>query len=407
MKRRILATALALCTTITLAGCGGKSDEVVEMGEKGYKLEDYVTLGEYKGIKATKPESIEITDEEVGYEIEYELSEAAKTEEITDRAVQEGDTVNIDFSATMDGEEYEDGNLDNYDLEIGSGDFIEGFESGLVGADIGEEVDLNLTFPDDYFDTEVAGKDVQFKVKINSISVVTVSELTEEYVKANTDYQTVEEYKESIRKSLEEDNEQNIQEQLQADVFEQVVANATVDGYPEELYDDFYAMVESSYQSTADMLGIELEEVYSDFYGITEEDLKEQTIEEIQQYLIWQMIAQNENIQLTQDEYDRGIKELLEYYEEDSVESFEELYGKEEIAEELLRQKVMEFLVSKAEVTEVSAEEYNSDEDFDLEEIEEADDDTAEIDQEAEEKMLQEEESGADEIDENDIQKVE
>lgn len=413
MKKRIFTIALAAVTAVTMFGCGSAGSKVVDQGKKDYKLSDYVKLGEYKGIEAEKPESIEVTDEEIQSEIDYALSENSTETEITDRAVQTGDTVNINCAATLDGEAYTEGTFDEYPLEIGSGDFIDGFESGLVGKNVGDEVELNLTFPEDYDSgivdetqtgdeatDSVAGKAVQFKVAINSISLVSVPELTDDYVIENTEYKTVDEYKEGIKKTLEDTNEENIKYQVEDDVFQKVIENATVDGYPEELYDEFYANVESSYTSMAESMGTSVDDLYTQF-GMTEEDVKNEAIVQIQEYLIWQMVAEKENIELTQDEYDEGLAELAKYYsEQDETEytakDMEENYGEDAIAEELLRQEVMEYLVSKAKISEVPYDEYIAE---DTEEVQT-------VDEAAEEDMIEEEQGATEEINESDIEIV-
>ncbi|RDU23970.1 trigger factor [Anaerosacchariphilus polymeriproducens] len=404
MKKKVLLGTLAICIAATMVGCGEK---VVKQKDKDYKVSEYVTLGEYKGIKAEKPEVVEVTDEEIQNNIDYDLMDNRSQEKITDRAVQEGDTVNINCSAIVDGKEYEEGSFEEYDLEIGAGDFFEGFESGLVGAKIGDEVELNLKFPDDYdtFEGEiqsgdeegsesVAGKPVQFKVKINSISVYTTPELTDEFVKKNTEYKTVDEYKKGLRKSLEEQNKKVAEDSAQESVFEKVMENAKVDGYPEELYNEYYDMVKSSYEEMAEQYGMDM--------GVSEEDIKEEVIMQVQECLVLQMIAEKEKIDLYESEYDKGLKELFEENSENDESlkkpaDLEESYGKEEIAEELLFRKVKEFLVSKAEIKIVTIDEFNNSGSEVIETEDEA----------AEEEMIEEEENAPDEIDENDIQKVE
>lgn len=407
MKKKVFLGTLAICIAATLIGCGEK---VVKQKEKDYKVSDYVTLGEYKGIEAKKPEAVEVTDEEIENNIEYDLMEKRKEEKITNRAVQEGDTVNINRIATVDGKEYKEGSFEDQELEIGSGDFIEGFESGLVGAKIGDEVVLNLKFPEDYdmgfddaqsSDTEgtesVAGKPVEFKVKINSISVYTTPELTDQFVKENTKYKTVDEYKKSIRKSLEEQNKKDTEYTAQESVMEKVMENAKVNGYPEALYNEYYEMVKSSYEEMAEQFGTDLEG-----FGATEENLKEEALMQVQECLVLQMIAEKEKINLYESEYNKGLKELFEEnsYNDESLkkpEDLEKSLGKEEIAEELLFRKVKEFLVSKADIKVVSIDEFNNDDS----EVIETEDETAE------EEMIETEENNPEEIDEKDIQKVE
>ena len=188
MKKQIGAVVLAGVMMLSLTGCGSN--------EKAKKYSKYVELGDYKGIEYTM-DVAEVTDDQVNQQIDSFLDGLAETEEVTDRAVEDGDTVNIDFTGTKDGEEFEGGSSEGYDLVIGSGSFIDGFEDGLIGHEIGDEVSLDLTFPEEYPQNEdLAGQDVNFKVTINSISVKNTPELTDKVVADNTDYDNVEDYKE-------------------------------------------------------------------------------------------------------------------------------------------------------------------------------------------------------------------
>ena len=152
MKKQIGAVVLAGVMMLSLTGCGSN--------EKAKKYSKYVELGDYKGIEYTM-DVAEVTDDQVNQQIDSFLDGLAETEEVTDRAVEDGDTVNIDFTGTKDGEEFEGGSSEGYDLVIGSGSFIDGFEDGLIGHEIGDEVSLDLTFPEEYPQNEdLAGQDV-------------------------------------------------------------------------------------------------------------------------------------------------------------------------------------------------------------------------------------------------------
>ena len=206
-KQRTGAVVLAGVMLLGLTGCGAVNDKA-----KAYSK--YVELGDYKGIEYTR-EVAEVTDTQIQSQVDSLLSSLTETTEVTDRPIEEGDTANIDFVGTMNGEEFDGGSGEGFDLEIGSDSFIDGFEDGLIGHSVGEKVSLDLTFPENYQSEDLAGKDVNFAVTINSISVKTTPELTDEVVKENTDYDTVDAYKDSVRKDLEKQAEEDADSQVE------------------------------------------------------------------------------------------------------------------------------------------------------------------------------------------------
>ena len=192
MKKKLLLLATSVCAISLLAGCSSSP--------KGtYK--DYVTLGEYKGLELTMIKT-EVTDDMVDEEIEYFLEDNATYTEITDRGAEEDDTVNIDYTGTIDGEEFEDGSAEDFELVIGEGYLLDDLESGLVGMSAGETKEISLTFPEDYYDETVAGKDAVFTVTLNSISIEEIPEYTDEFVASVTDYSTTAEHTEALKEEL-------------------------------------------------------------------------------------------------------------------------------------------------------------------------------------------------------------
>lgn len=201
MKKKVIAILTgALAVSMLLSGCAAS---------KGLET-DELKISMYKGVEVEeveKPE--EVTDEDVENTINATLQSNATIKEITDRAVESGDTATIDFVGKMDGEEFEGGSSTDYPLEIGSGQFIDGFEDSVIGHEIGETYDWNGKFPDDYSNTDLAGKDVVFTITVKSISQTEVPELTDDFVKqVSEESANVKEYKEEVKKQLEEDNEQ-------------------------------------------------------------------------------------------------------------------------------------------------------------------------------------------------------
>lgn len=361
MKKRMGAFLLAGVMLLSMTGCGN---------DKAKNYSKYVELGEYKGIEYTQPE-VEVTDEDVQAEIDTFLAQHAETSEVTDRAVKDGDIVNIDFVGSMDGVEFEGGYATGHDLTIGSNSFIDGFESGLIGHEVGEEVTLDLVFPDPYEnDPEKAGKDVTFVVTINSISVKTTPKLTDSLVKDNTDYDTVDAYEASIRENLQTQNEANAEAQIQSDIFNQIVKNSKVNGFDEEevkklVDDEFKGFKEQA--SQYESYGYTYEMVLEANGYENEDQLKEGITEYVKNYLtqkmILYMIADKEGITVTSEETDALVQEYMTTYGVQTEQEVYDFYGDDYFELSLMSEKVMKFLKENAvlvdsldETTEEAAE---------------------------------------------------
>lgn len=384
LKRKVALLALGLCLTTAVVGCGDSSSsnddsatttavsseendgntsedgdtsadstteyDVPEVPE--YTAKDYVTLGDYKGIKVTQ-DSTEVTDEEVEDQIQTELQYASSTEEITDRKeVQEGDIANIDYVGKKDDVEFDGGTATGYNLTIGSDTFIDGFEDGLIGVEVGETVDLNLTFPEDYNNEELAGQDVVFTVTVNGIYKDTVPELNEEYVKENTDYDSVEEYKAQVKEDLIAEKKETAEANVRSNIWTMVVDNATVTEYPENSVENQWGTMMNYYASMASYYGMTLEDLASQ-YGMTQEEFEDQITTDAQNYvkqlMVMECILNAENISLSDDDYEKGVKEYAEQYNMEEDE-FIETYGEDEIRSSLLNDKGLDFLVENAKV---------------------------------------------------------
>ena len=305
MKKKMIILLLTLGILGTAMGCGEKKDKTEDKegtkteqsAQEDFKLtnkdgkvvaadinkiEDYITLGEYKNLQVTEAPKASVTDEEVENSISYKLMSQYKVEVTEDRAVQQDDIVNIDFTGYMDGEEFEGGSAQGEDLLIGSGSMIEGFEDGLVGHKKGEEVTLDLTFPVDYRATELQGKAVQFKVKINSISVK--PELTDEWAAANTDYKTVEEFRAAEKEAMQKSIDLEYEGQVKSDLFSMVVEATEFKEYPEALLEqgkkDVRERLDQMYQAQFQMT---LDD-YVKQQGISEEEVEQVLTESAQTY---------------------------------------------------------------------------------------------------------------------------
>jgi len=360
MKKKFMIGMAVLCAGAMLAGCGNTKEDTSKDTAKDTiraididDLDNYVTLGEYKGLEAEKT-IYEVTDEDIQTQIDSGL--AANTVEVTDRAVQEGDILNIDYVGSMDGAEFEGGTAEAQTLEIGSNSLIEGFEAGLIGANIGDEVELNLTFPDPYENNpDFAGKPVVFLVTVNSISEA--PELTNEWVAENTEYTTIDEYKASIKESLQESNESRSESDLQTALFTLVVDDSEIKEYPEDLLaeevQNYKDQIESMYGSMYDMTLDELIETM----GYTEEEFEKLAQEQGKSYLTQKMVVQAifnaEDVKITQEDYDEMMNEFAVSYGYEDKKTLLEAYDESQVKNTILWRKACDILMETAVITEV------------------------------------------------------
>lgn len=344
MRKRVLAAILGMVLAVSLTGCGKSSSTYTDLNE-GTKSR-LVTLGDYKSLSYTMEEAA-VTDEEVESEIQSELEWYDDYVEIDRTTAQEGDVVNIDFVGKVDGEEMENGSAEDYDLELGSGDFIPGFEEQVVGKEKGSSFQVEVTFPEDY-DEELGGKDAVFDVTLNKIQEAVPAELNDAFVQENMDLSTVEEYRQSVKEDLisakEEENRSNAVDELLGQIRENSqfeIDQSDIDQSVQEQMD--------SYQSYAEMYGMELEDFCQNFFGYGSEQLKEESRagaeDEIKNNLIVGEIAKQENLGVTQQEYEEAVKQELDDYGYETVEEFEEDYGKEDYMNNLLYDKVVQYLL--------------------------------------------------------------
>lgn len=305
---------------------------------------DSVTLGNYMGVTYT-PESAEVTDEAVEAEIQSIVNANPLITEV-DRAAKDGDIVNIDYVGMKDGVAFEGGTANGHDLTLGSGSFIDGFEDGLIGAVKGQELSLNLTFPEAYQSEELAGQDVVFDVTVNSVKESTPAELTDEFVNDNTEYGTVDEYRATLKADMIAAAEENAEMKKKSDVFMKVmddsqitVSEATIEAY----YNEQLAV----YESQAQQAGIDLATLVS-FYGMTEDMFKEQlrfmSEEATRQNALVTAIAEKENITVTEEDRDQ----LAVEFGYESKDAMIESAGETVVDNYILTEKVVTLLADNA-----------------------------------------------------------
>lgn len=359
-KRWILILALAGVLALS-AGCGEKekvetkdtSEETSE--ETGEYKSKVVKLGNYKGVKA-EAVSTEVTEEEIQAEIDALLAFYPDSRPIEGKTVvEDGDIVHIDFVGKLDGEPFEGGSSreEGYDLTIGSHSFIDGFEEGLIGKEIGNTYDLNLTFPDPYKNNpDLAGKDVVFEVTVHGIIEYVDAEWTDEFVQKYTEYDSIDAYMEGTRTTLEEDKVRNQPSEWEYRVIQAVIEDSEFDCDEEEL-ESLTENIVQEYQMYASMYGMEMAD-FLQYYmnGISEEEFRQQAREraefQLKNQLVVDAISAAENISLTDEEYQEGLKNLAEQYGAESPEAFEEQYGRETVEDGIIYDKTIDFVVEQA-----------------------------------------------------------
>ena len=328
-------------------------------------VDNLVVLGDYKGLKL-EAEKNEVTDEMVESSLKSAFSMNPLMKEVTDRAVQEGDTANIDYEGKFADTKvaFDGGTAKGYDLKIGSGSFIDGFEDGLIGVGIGETVDLNLTFPENYKSQDLAGKDVIFTVKVNSIKVAD-TEPSDEWVKSLglEDASTLDEYRAHLRKEQEEDAEQEYNEALKNSAVEAATENATVDDIPEELHNRYFIQIYESAQNYVQQIyytyGVQVsveeyvETVMKDsgLTGSAEDYLQDLADQQAKRCMVMEAIAHKEGIEIAGETVDQYIQEDFDkyfYQRYSTIEEYKATFDPEDYREQIMAEKVADFLVENA-----------------------------------------------------------
>lgn len=317
-------------------------------------LKPEVTLGKYKGVEVEKID-ITVTDEEVDAAVERERENNARTVSVEDRAVKDGDMTVLDFEGFVDGVAFEGGKGENYPLTIGSNTFIPGFEEQLVGAEINKEVEVNVTFPEDYQAAELAGKPAVFKCTIKEIKEKQLPDLDDEFAGEVSEFDTLAEYKESVKKELEERKAENAKNEKEDKAVEAVIADAKMD-IPAAMISTQQRQMADDFAQRIQMQGISIDQ-YFQFTGLTREafleQLKPQAEKRIQSRLVLEAVAKAENLEASEADYEEEIKKMSEAYQmdaeqlKDMIGSFEEKAIKEDIRIRKAADFVVENVVEK------------------------------------------------------------
>lgn len=375
MKKKVYLMVLTICIAFAGTACGTKekaaeetkiSEEKTEEKEDTKKsgegtrlvsvkdIDKYITIGQYKGLSLEKVVET-ITDAEVEGSISQDL--AMTKEEVKDGVVEEGDTVVVNYVGTENGKEFNGGSAENQEITIGSGGYIPGFEDGILGMKKGETKDVPLTFPEDYIEPSMAGKDVVFKITLQSFK--RAPELNDDWVAKNTDFKTVEEYKEDKKKLLQKSAEQMAESILYQNAWNQVYEASEVKEYPEKDVEEAYAEFETQIKSYAKQGGMELED-YLESQQVSKEAFETQCQEyaeaRVKQNLILQGIMDAEGMTLEDKESLAVQDELIQNYGVKDLAALVDTYGQASVDTTIGLIRVERFIAENANIEEKISE---------------------------------------------------
>jgi trigger factor len=355
LKKKLSVLLLVLGLT-AISGCGKTdSNGLISTGNEPLKdavyTNDNISLAAYTGLSAEK-KIYTITDEALTAAVNEALQEYAEYPSVS-RASQTGDWIYADFTATLNGEtEYDE---EDYFFIIGEKEFGEAFDEKLTGVRTGDELAFSISYDDDYEDETWAGQTVDFTVNVTDVEEEVLPDCTDTFVQENLGYDNYDAFVEGTRASLEETYESESLSDLKDDLLGQVIDASVILQYTQEEYDNAYAEVESFYSSYADMFGVELDEIY-DTFEIDDEALKSDTMDMLARNLVIAAIQENENLTLSDEDYEDGIAYYMAENDYTDRDEFLSDYGEDAIRSQLLEDAVLDLLVEKAQITEVEAD---------------------------------------------------
>ena len=366
MKKKIYLAMFAACFALTASACGdgaavitdntktekSADNKKAEVGTTRLvsveNVDKYITIGEYKGL--TLDNTVDaITDDDVQAQIDQDLQD--KAEPVSDGA-KEGDLVTVNYVGTKNGQTFDGGTANNYDFVIGQGQMFDEFENGVIGMKKGETKEIKIDFPSDYADETLAGQEVVYKVTVQNVR--RAGELTDEWVAKNTDYTTVDEYRESVRSQLEEEAKNSAQEVLKNTAWSTVLENSEVKEYPQEDVDSAISEFKSSMEVYAKQADMTLEE-FIDSQGISQDDFDEQCQQyaegKVKQNLIIQGIMDAEGLSLDDKESLQLQEELVEQMGAGDIAELVGTYGQTYVDESIGLLRVEDFIIKNASVS--------------------------------------------------------
>ena len=310
-----------------------------------------VELGNYKGVEVSKIDT-EATDADVEEEIKKVAEQNSRTITVEDRAVKDGDMTVIDFEGFIDGEAFEGGKGENYPLTIGSHSFIDNFEDQIIGMNIGDEKEINVTFPEDYHAEELKGKPATFKVSVKEIKEKQLPDIDDDFAQDVSDFDTLDEYKADLKKKIAERKEAEAKRQKETEAIEKIVADSKMD-IPQAMIDTQVTRMAEDFAQRLQQQGLSLE-TYFKYTGLTAEkildDMKPEAVKRIQNSLVLEAVAKAENIQVSDDEFNAELSKMAEMYkmEVDKIKEFMGESEEKQMRDDIAIQKAVDLIVSSA-----------------------------------------------------------
>lgn len=353
-KSKYAALTLTLAMGMSLmTGCGKSDGSFKSSADMINKFSAYCELGDYKDIEYNGVQTV-VDDAAVQSKIDEFMADFSTTEYVTEGTAKDGDTVNIDYVGTVDGVEFAGGNTNGAgtDLVLGSHKYIDDFEDQIVGHKVGDQFDVEVTFPDDYGSTDLAGKDAVFAVTLNSIANITTPELNDDFVASNTDYKTVDEMKAAVLEDLTNTSATSDENQNKSTIMTLVIDNAVINEYPQQEAEEMLEKTITDVESIAKDYGYDLATYVTAVYGMSsEQDFKDYVSSQIQDILKEKIvicaIAKAEGIEVSKDEIQEYKQSLVSRYGYNSISEFEAdyAYTSDDYMYGALADKVSEFIL--------------------------------------------------------------
>ncbi len=314
-------------------------------------LKPEVTLGDYKGLEIEKS-SAEVSDEEVDAQINQERDQNSRIIDVDDRPVQDGDMIKLDFEGTIDGEAFEGGSGTDYPLTIGSHSFIPGFEEQLIGAEIGEDLDVTVTFPEDYQADDLKGKEAVFHCKVNSISMKELPDLDDEFAQDVSEFDTLDEYRADVRSRLEEKKQEDAKREKENKAVAKAVENAQME-IPDAMIDEEVDRMLDDFAGQLQQQGL-TPEMYMQYTGMTIDSIREQmrpdALRRIQESLVLEAVSKAEDIEIGEERIDEEVQKMADSYnmEPDQIKEMLGPNGTEQMKGDLAIQAAVELIADAA-----------------------------------------------------------
>lgn len=362
MKKRLLC--LFTCMSMMLVACSGTKEGGKSNTAKGTTTDPgdyakYVTLGEYKGLDFTKQKG-KVEEQDMQDKINDILNQHATVNQIKKGKVKDGDTVNIDYVGKVDGVAFDNGSAQGQSLKIGSGSYIDGFESGLIGAAVGKTVTINVTFPENYGSEELKGKDATFDVTINYIEgAKKVPKWTDAFVRTISDYNSTKEYEQQIRTELEQQLAKVEESSLQADILNKLVEISKFKELPKDLVQARMDSMIKYYKDYAEKNKVSYTDLLSQTFNMTEEQFEAQvkatSENSVKQMLAAYAVAEAEKLTPTGDKLEAKELEIAQQNGCSTVDEFAQMYGEDYALQLVVRDVVITYIKDNAKITETEA----------------------------------------------------